>query len=406
MKILHVNKFLYRRGGAEAYLFDLASLQQRAGHDVAFFGMSHPENDAMPLADLFPSHVELDPPPSGLASKVKGAARMFYSASARRGLAAALETVQPDVVHLHNIYHQLSPSVLRPLKDIPALMTLHDYKLVCPTYLFLDHGKVCEACLGGHFTQAVRRRCADGSLAKSALLAAESTFQSATRAYDPIDVFACPSRFLLGKIAAGGVFPDRLHQLPLFIDVAGITPVDAPGADAIYVGRLSEEKGPDVLIRAAALAGVAVDIVGDGPERAALEALATQLGARVRFHGRLPRAEVLAKMRAAAVTVVPSRCYENQPLAVLESFACGVPVIGSDLGGISELVEPGVDGALVAADDPQSLADALTSMLGDRAVLSELGRAGRRKVEQQFGAERHLAGLEALYAVAGAPATT
>ncbi|MEY2474323.1 MAG: hypothetical protein QOK28_3652 [Actinomycetota bacterium] len=405
MRILHVNKFLYRRGGAEAYLFDLADLQRRAGHEVEFFGMTHPDNDAMSLESVFPSYVELDPVPAGLVGKAKGVGRILYSPSARRGLEAALEAFRPDVVHLHNIYHQLSPSVLRPLRDIPALMTLHDYKLVCPTYLFLDHGRLCEACLGGHFSQAVRRRCADGSLAKSALLASESALHSRTHAYDPVDVFACPSRFLLGKMAAGGVYPDRLQHLPLFVDVGDITPAETPGSDPIFVGRLSEEKGPDVLIRAAAIAGVPVDIVGDGPDRDALEKLAVDVGAQARFHGRLPRPEVLARMRNAALTVVPSRCYENQPLAVLESFACGVPAVGSDLGGISELVTPGVDGALVPANDPQALADAMRTLIGDVDTRRTMGQAARRRVEDDFSPARHLQRLEELYALAGASPT-
>jgi glycosyltransferase involved in cell wall biosynthesis len=400
MRVLHVNKFLYRRGGAESYLFDLADLQRRAGHDVEFFGMAHPENEVMPLASLFPSYLELEPPPSGLVAKAKGVGRILYSPSARRGLEAAVKAFEPDVVHLHNIYHQLSPSLLQALRDVPALMTLHDYKLVCPTYLFLDHGQLCEACLGGHFSQAVRRRCADGSLAKSALLAAESALHSRTHAYDPVDVFACPSRFLLGKMATGGVYPERLHHLPLFVDVDDITPATRPGRDALYVGRLSSEKGPDVLVRAAAMAGISVDLVGDGPERGALEALASELGASVRFHGRVPRERVHALMRQAAITVVPSRCYENQPLAILESFACGVPVVGSDLGGISELVAPGVDGELVVPDDPPALAEALSGLLRDPAALHERGQRGRRKVEEAFTGEVHLAGLARLYSAA------
>src|SRR5437763_11163179 len=148
VKILHVNKFLYRRGGAEAYLFDLAEMQRRQGHVGRFFAMAHPENERSELESLFPSHVEFAPPPASALGKIKAVGRMLYSPSARQGMEAALASVQPDVVHLHNIYHQLSPSVLRPLQGIPAVMTLHDYKLACPTYLFLDHGRLCEACLG------------------------------------------------------------------------------------------------------------------------------------------------------------------------------------------------------------------------------------------------------------------
>ena len=175
MRILHVNKFLYRRGGAEAYMEDLADLQVAAGHTVAFFGMAHPLNTHLEYASHYPDHIELEPPPPTLTGRVRGVARMLYSTSAKRGMDAVLADFRPDVVHMHNIYHQLSPSVLRPVarRRIPAVMTLHDYKLACPTYQFLDHGNLCQACLGGHFQHAILRRCKDGSLGSSAVMAGE-----------------------------------------------------------------------------------------------------------------------------------------------------------------------------------------------------------------------------------------
>src|SRR5580704_3751411 len=167
VRILHVNKFLYRRGGAEAYMEDLADLQIAAGHTVAFFGMAHPQNTHLEYAAEFPSHIELEPPPPTLIGRARGVARMLYSTSASRGMDNVLADFQPDVVHMHNIYHQLSPSVLRPVarRRIPAVMTLHDYKLACPTYQFLDHGNLCQACLGGHFNT---RSCAAARTDRSA----------------------------------------------------------------------------------------------------------------------------------------------------------------------------------------------------------------------------------------------
>ena len=143
MRILHVNKFLYRRGGAEAYMEDLADLQVAAGHTVSFFGMAHPLNTHLEYASHYPRDIEFEPPPAQLSERVRGVARMLYSTSASKGMDAVLSEFRPDVVHLHNIYHQLSPSVLRPIarRRIPAVMTLHDYKLACPTYRFLDHAK-------------------------------------------------------------------------------------------------------------------------------------------------------------------------------------------------------------------------------------------------------------------------
>src|SRR5947209_845388 len=128
MRVLHVNKFLYRRGGAESYMFDLAALQRANGDDVAFFGMDHPANEPMPYSRFFPSNVELRE--TSMAARVRASARVFHSSSAAAGMKAVLDDFAPDAVHLHNIYHHLSPSVLAPLAATrtPAVMTLHDYK--------------------------------------------------------------------------------------------------------------------------------------------------------------------------------------------------------------------------------------------------------------------------------------
>jgi glycosyltransferase involved in cell wall biosynthesis len=403
MKILHVNKFLYRRGGAEAYMLDVAGLQAERGHDVAFFGMSHPENRRSVFERHFPAYLSFDPPPKSSLDKARVAGRLLYSPAARRGIEKVLEEFSPDIVHLHNIYHQLSPSILQPMRAlrVPALMTLHDYKLACPTYLFLDKGKVCEACLGGHFYQAVLKRCNRGSLIASSLNALELTLHTATNAYSPVNLFACPSRFVALKMTEAGVFPDRLRHIPNFVDATAIGTKQRHGGGVVYAGRLSSEKGVDTLIAAAAAIGVPVDIAGTGPEASAYEDLARSTGATsVRFHGHLPRAELHRLIRSAAVVVVPSRCYENQPLIVLESMACGVPVVASEIGGLPELVAPGVDGELVPPNDPDALAASLQGLLTDPVRTYEMGRAARAKVEVQFSAEKHLQRLQELYAEA------
>ena len=379
MRILHVNKFLYRRGGAEAYMFDLAGLQVDAGHELAFFGMDHPENEPMPYAKHFPSYVEFRAPSMPLRSMLQASARMLYSRSAETGIEAVVKNFRPDIVHLHNIYHQLSPSVLRPLAraGIPSVMTLHDYKLACPTYQFLDHGKVCEACLGGHFYHAVTHRCKDGSLAASLLASVESYAHGITHAYSPIELFIAPSRFLAGKMTEAGVFPERMRHLNHFIDADAIATKRETGGPFVYAGRLSPEKGVDVLVKAAGeLPGVMIEVLGDGPERPALERLAAGVApGRVRFHGRVGKAEVHAAMRSAIAVVVPSRWHENQPVTILEAFACGVPVIGTRLGGIGELVDDGVNGFAIDPDRPSALAASMGDLASDPRHAMEMGSA-------------------------------
>jgi glycosyltransferase involved in cell wall biosynthesis len=405
VRILHVNKFLYRRGGAEAYMEDLADLQVAAGDEVAFFGMSHPLNTHLEYAAHFPTEVEFEPPPQSLAGRVRGVARMLYSTSASRGMAAVLDSFHPDVVHLHNIYHQLSPSVLRPVarRRVAAVMTLHDYKLACPTYRFLDKGSICEACLGGHFHQAVLRRCRDGSLASSAAMAGELFVHTLTRAYSPVQRFICPSRFLEGRMRAAGVFPARLRHVPHFIDTSGVPVKRTPGGGVLVAGRLSHEKGVDIAIRSIGLLdGATLDVAGTGPDQTRLEELATAVApGRVRFHGLLSKLELERLMLEAAVVAVPSRWYENQPMVVLEALAHGVPVVGTTLGGMPELIEPGVTGELVAPDDPAAMATVLRRLLDDPAGTAAMGAAGRERIETGFSPAAHLELVRRVYGEAG-----
>jgi glycosyltransferase involved in cell wall biosynthesis len=283
-------------------------------------------------------------------------------------------------------------------------MTLHDYKLACPTYQFLDHGKICEACLGGHFFHAATHRCKDGSAAMSLLAAVESYAHGITHAYSPVNLFIAPSQFLADKMREARVFPDRMRLLNHFIDSGPIAVKDDPGTGFVFVGRLSEEKGVDVLIKAAVqLPGVNVEVLGDGPARAALERLADQVApGRIHFRGRVGKDSVHTAMRSALAVVVPSRWYENQPMTILEAFACGVPVIGSRLGGIPELVTDGVNGHTVAADDPAALAASMRALASQPADTLDLGRSARRLVETRFAPATHVRGILDIYAEAGA----
>ncbi|WP_322936935.1 glycosyltransferase family 4 protein [Nocardioides bizhenqiangii] len=405
MRILHVNKFLYRRGGAEGYMLDLAELQRGRGDEVSFFAMEHPDNQADPNADLFPPRMELNPPPSGVAARIATSVDIVYRRSARIGMDAILDRVRPDVVHLHNIYHQLSPSILRPVarRGIPTVMTLHDYKLACPTYQFLDNGKICEACVPRKFRHAALKAC-NGSRGASALAAIELTAHTVLGAYKPVDVFICPSDFMLRKMREAKVFPDRLTHIPHFSDLSRIEPATAPGRGVLFAGRLSSEKGVDTLIDAAALLpeGIPVTIAGDGPDVAELRMRAERAGVsdRVTFAGRLPSDELHQRMREAAVVVAPSRWYENQPMVVLEAFGAARPVVATHLGGFPELITNGVSGLLVQHDDPVALAFALTELATDPVRAHEMGAAAHRGAIDRFAIDRHLERLDQAYATA------
>lgn len=427
MRVLHVNKFLHRRGGAEAHVLDLAEQQRAAGHAVALWGMRHPDDPAAdvldaslgaPLRDVLAPHVELEPAPPGLAG-VRAAAGTVWSPAARRGMSAALQRFSPDVVHCHNIYHQLSPSVLAPVRraGVRCVMTLHDYKLVCPSYQMLAPGRdggpprPCDGCVRPGVLgplQAVRHRCKGGSLAASGVVAVETALHRVLGAYDGVDALVAPSRFLAGVLARAGVGVGRTHVVrnPAAPVPADVLVPAAARRDVVVAGRLSPEKGVDVLLRALAAAPAVrrLHVAGDGPARADLEVLAREVApGRVVFHGRLPADDVRALVAGAVAAAVPSRWYENAPLAVTEALAAGVPAVVTALGGAPELVRDGVDGLVVPPEDPAALAAALTRLVEDPARAAAMGAAGRARVLVEHDPAAHVRLLDAVYAGTAEP---
>lgn len=413
MRVLHVNKFVYRRGGAESYMLDVAALQRTAGHDVEVWGMEHPDNPTgLALADTFAPHVQLEPAPSGGRAKLSAAARMVWSPASASGLAAALERFVPDVVHAHNVYHQLSPSILREChrRGVPVVMTLHDYKLVCPNYQLLDHGRLCELCVTSGAWHAAAQRCKDDSLAASGVLSVESTIHRLARAYSTVELFIAPSAFLAGTIARSGRHRGKVRVINHFVELGARGAGTGSAAEwvarrttepsIVFAGRLSPEKGCDVLVEAMAMVPVAatLHIAGSGPDEPALRALVERVpSGRVVMHGRLPKERVQALMGSALATVVPSRWHENQPMTILESFGLSTPVVCTPLGGMPELVRDGLEGHVVPADDVAALATAITRLVQDPPHAAGLGLTARRRAEADFTVTRHVAALDEAY---------
>jgi glycosyltransferase involved in cell wall biosynthesis len=405
VRVLQVNKFVYRRGGAEGYMLDLATLLRDDGHTVEFFGMQHPRNDDVAYASRFPTEVAFDADAVGLAARSRSVARMMWSSSTAHGIAAVIDDFRPDVIHAHNVYHQLSPSVLRPghRRGIPTVMTAHDYKLVCPTYQLLANGVPCEACLPKKFHRAVSQRCRNQSVVASGMMALELSVHTALGLYDAVDVFLCPSEFLRTMLERGGIPAHRLHLLRNFADPRdlGHPPKPVPGSGFLAAGRLAPEKGFDLAIRAVAAAGpdIRLRIAGEGPDGARLRTLANELApGQVEFLGWCERATVAELLRRSAAALVTSTWYENQPLAVLEAFASRTPVIATRIGGLTELVEDGTTGLLVAPGDVAGMAGALRRIQDDPEGARRMGDAAATYVRRVHNPRDHVDELLEVYA--------
>lgn len=400
MKVLLVNKFLYPAGGAEAVMFLVWRTLEADGHTVIPFGMAHPRN-ILTAYDKFLAPEVSYRQPLGLRARVAAARAIWYSPQARDRLKRLLAETQPDIAYVHNIYHQLSPSILEALQEagIPAIMTLHDYKLACPNYRLYTGGSPCTRCVGNGFHHAVIHCCVQGSRIKSLVCAMENTLHRRRGAYRSVAYFIAPSRFLYDIMTRAGLPESRLLHWP---NPVGLPPVPR-SRDAgyiLYSGRLVPEKGLWTLMRAAQrLPQAEIRLAGEGPLRPELEAWCLHQGlSNIRFLGFVPPEDLAGLIREARCLVMPSEWYENCPMAVLEALAHGVPVVASHIGGLPEYVTHGQEGLLVPPGDDAALAEALSLLLSNPVQAAAMGRAARKRAERDHAPRPYLDRLLALSA--------
>lgn len=397
MRVLYANNHLYRRGGCERVMFDEAASVMARGHETLFFGHRHADAEGFPFASLFPERVDYTSVRG--FGKVRAAARIVYNAGAGRRVAELLRAAKPDLMHCHNIYAGLTPAILdaAAANGVPTVLTLHDYKLACPSYLLLRRGKACDACVGRSFLNCLARRCHKESWIASAVTTFESTFNERTGKWSRAHLYVCPSRFLRSVMLRHGLPEEKLRHVPNGIDLEQ-WPAGSDGEGyALYVGRLSPEKDVETLVRASIGVQLPVRVVGEGPDAERLETLASALGADVRFEGQKSAAELQALLRGAAFLVVPSVASENAPMTIIEAMASGKPVIATRIGGIPELVEDGVTGLLVPPGGVEQLREAMRGLAAAATRRREMGRAARARAEAEFSLRVHADRLLALY---------
>lgn len=361
MRILQANKFYYPKGGADKYFIDLTEALNAAGHKTAVFAMADSRNLKSPDAKYFVSKIEFNG--GGLKDKIKIPERMIYSREAKRKFARELDDFKPDIVHVHNIYHQLSPSILEAAKErnIPVVMHLHDYKLVCPNYRLFTKNRVCRKCLDKKsYWPCLYNNCYE-STAASFLAALEMTIHHKwLHIYEKnIDLLIAPSEFMRRLVIESGWPEDKIITLynpaP---KISELTKIDNQEKDyLLYFGRLAPEKGINDLIHAAKNSGKLLHIAGSGSEEKNIrKEFAPEIkDGRIKLLGRLSGKLLSDEIAGARAIVFPSLWPENMPLALLESLAQGKVVIASRIGGLPEIIVDKKNGFLFNAGDIKGL---------------------------------------------------
>jgi glycosyltransferase involved in cell wall biosynthesis len=400
MRILYCNKYNYPFSGTESYIFEAMDLMRSHGHEAALFSMADPRGKPTPYDQHFLPQIDFKKT-QGWFDQARLAAHAIYSTEARKKIRAMIEQFRPDVAHVRNIYHHLSPSILWELKaqKIPVVYHLNDFKVLCASYNLVAQGESCEACKGGRFWHAVSKKCYPGTAARLTLVAEAYVHRLLGTYRKCIDCFLAPSQFVRDKFVEHGWDRNNFEVLPHFQPVKPITEPNFADASILYFGRLSREKGvEDLLLAMQLLPGLRLTIAGDGPERGLLEPMSVQLGLRnVKFVGHLRGDELDSAISSSCFTVLPSHAYETLGKTILESYARGRAVVASDMGSRRELIREGETGLLYKTGNIAELAATLEFLNSRPDLASRMGQAGHEFVRQRFTPEAHYEILSSLY---------
>jgi glycosyltransferase involved in cell wall biosynthesis len=357
MRILQINKYHYVRGGADSVYFNTSELLKKKGHEVLNFAMKFSENYDSSEQSYFAKNEDFND--KGFVGKITSVPKFFYNREAEDKLEMLILNNRPDVAHLHIFYGSLTSSILKTLKKhrIPAVVSIHDYKIVCPAYLFLDgKNELCEKCQGKKYYSAVVNKCVKKSILFSTIFALEAYYRDSLY----------PVHKMFDRLIFVSKFAAEIHnkykpelrnisrQLYNFDPALGnILPNHYKGEYFLYIGRLSKEKGLNTLIEAFnKLAHLRLLVVGTGDE---LTKVRAEAGKNTEFLGFKSGAELKSLVGNSSFVIVPSEWYENNPMAIIESYSLGKPVIASNIGGIPEIVEEGITGFGFRAGDVSEL---------------------------------------------------
>ena len=388
MKILMVNKFLYPRGGSESYMLYLAEHLKKIGHEVEYFGMYDKNNTVGNSAGLYTQNMDFHSKGIG---RFLYPFKIIYSFEAKKKIMQVIDDFKPDIVHMNNINFQLTPSIIYGIKKkgIPLVQTVHDYQMICPNHLLynFDKNTPCEKCVKSSHINCIKNKCIHGSTVKSILGVIEAKFYSWLRTYKKVDLFVCPSNFLENKLlSAKEYYAGKTKTIHNFINKEKFANTDRKeDSYVVFVGRLSKEKGIENIAGTAKLLPEYTFVVaGSGPDEGMLKDIPN-----IKLAGFLTGEKLTKLMGNAKVLLLPSVCYENCPLSILEAHCMGVPVVTMNSGGMAELVKDGITGSLVNEPTPEGIAFKLKEIIENEDYYNTLNENCKNEKDNILSVETY-----------------
>jgi glycosyltransferase involved in cell wall biosynthesis len=385
VKILVAHNSYQRAGGEDTACASEIGLLRQAGHQVTEY-LRH--NDEIQEYSLM--------------EKASLSWRTSWSQRSNRELGDILARESPDVVHFHNTFPLISPSAYYTCQaaGVPVVQTLHNYRLLCPSGNLFRDGHVCEECVSHSPLRSIVHGCYHDSRLASAAVAGMLTVHRLLNTWaEQVDLFLVCTEFARRKFIDKGFDEARIRVKPNFLAPDPGTRLGR-GKTALYVGRLSQEKGPQLLPVAWSklVEAIPLEIVGEGPLHTSLEADCARFGLRrVHFSGWLCAPQAIARLHAARFLVVPSICYEGFPMVIAEAYACGVPVIATGHGGLAEIVRDGCTGLHFAPGNADDLAAKVAWAWRHPLEMEMMGWSARMEFAKKYNASAAIKSLESAY---------
>lgn len=382
MRILLVNKFHWMKGGSETYYFGLGKMLKEHGHKVAYFSMEDEKNIKTGDIEYFVETSDMN------SKNITKALSVIYNKKNKKKMEEALDDFKPDIVHLNNFQRQLSASIIEPCvkRNIPIVFTAHDAQAVCPAITMMDKNKnVCDKCLKGKYKNCTKNKCVKNSTLKSLLGALEGRYYRKHKIYtDKINYIITPSEFLRKIFINDGISEDKVKTIHNFVDMEDIDISSKVGDYALFVGRISKEKGIMNLLKVFKNVNGILYIAGDGPEKEEVINFIKEnkMDKKVKLLGFLNKQEVVNYVKNSRFVVLPSICNENCPYSIIEALILGKTVIASNVGGVPELVKDKENGLIYKYDDIEDLTNKLNRLFEDDKLVKEYSKNAKEESKE------------------------